>query len=137
MSAPPRRDIFPPTMRFAARAALVIGLLLPVLETYRRGVGYWRVEFTTMFEDYLAGALLVLAAWGAHRRRARARDGLLIAWGWVTGMMTISLVSQIEDTLREGSPEPDNALVLGVKTVLFVTSVWALRSTLRSPDQKL
>jgi hypothetical protein len=119
-------------MRFEVRAALAIGVLLPVLETYRRGMGYWRVEFTTMFEDYLAGALLLVAAWGAVRRQVWARDALVIAWAWVTGMMTTSLVSQIEDTVREGSPEPDNALVIAVKTALFAVSAWALVATLRS-----
>ena len=119
-------------MRFEVRAALAIGILLPVLETYRRGFGYWRVEFTTMFEDYLAGALLLIAAWGALRARAWARDGLVIAWAWVTGMMTTSLIGQIEDTVREGSPEPDNELVIGVKVALFTVSAWALISTLRS-----
>ena len=52
-----------------------------------------------MFEDYLAGALLLVAAWGALRTHPRAREGLVIAWTWVTGMMTTSLVSQIEDTV--------------------------------------
>jgi hypothetical protein len=42
-------------MRFEVRAAIVLGML-PALETFRRGCGYWRVEFTTMFEDYFAGA---------------------------------------------------------------------------------
>ena len=118
-------------MRFEVKAALVIGLLLPVLETYRRGLAHWRVEFTTMFEDYLAGALLLLGAWAALRNRALARDMLIVAWAWVTGMMTISLVDQIEVTLREGSPEPDNAVVIGVKAALFATSAWGLISTLR------
>ena len=124
------------SMRFEVRAALATGILLPVLETYRRGFGHWRVEFTTMFEDYLAGALLLVAAWGALRTRAWARDGLVIGWAWLTGMMTTSLISQIEDTVREGSPEPDNALVIGVKVALFAVSLWALVSTLRSrvPD---
>lgn len=122
-------------MRFEVRAALAIGILLPVLETYRRGLGHWRVEFTTMFEDYLAGALLLIAAWGAPRERGWGRDALVIAWAWVTGMMTTSLVSQIEDTVREGSPEPDNAVVIGVKTVLFAVSAWALISTLRSRER--
>lgn len=119
-------------MRFEVRAALAIGTLLPVLETYRRGFGFWRVDFTTMFEDYLAGALLLVAAWGALRGRVWARDGLVIAWVWVTGMMTTSLVSQIEDTIREGNPEPNNALVVGVKTGLLAVSTGALISTLRS-----
>lgn len=47
-------------MRFEVIAAFTIGVLLPVPETYRRGVGYWGVEFTTMFEDYVAGALLLV-----------------------------------------------------------------------------
>ncbi|HKS04899.1 MAG TPA: hypothetical protein VJR92_01180 [Gemmatimonadaceae bacterium] len=117
------------------RAAIAVGVLLPVLETYRRGFGHWRVEFTTMFEDYFAGALLLIAAWGAMQARTWARDGLVIAWAWLTGMMTTSLVSQIEDTIREGTPEPDNALVIIVKVALFAVSVWALVSSARSRTQ--
>ena len=85
-----------------------------------------------MFEDYLAGALLLVAAWAAARGKRWARDGLVVAWAWVTGMMTISLVSQLEDTLREGNPEPDNAIVIVVKSALLAVSGWALVSTLRS-----
>lgn len=87
-----------------------------------------------MFEDYLAGVLLLFAAWGALRRKAWARDGLVIAWAWLTGMMTTSLVVQLEDTVRIESPEPDNALVICAKTMLFVVSAWALVSTLRSRE---
>ena len=119
-------------MRFEVSAAFAIGILLPLLETYRRGIQHWRVEFTTMFEDYLAGALLLVAAWGASRQRVWSRDALVIAWAWMTGMMTTSLISQLEDTIRESSPEPDNALVIGVKAALFAISAWALLSTLRS-----
>jgi hypothetical protein len=46
-------------------------------------------------------------------------------------MLTISLVDEIEVTLREGSPEPDNAVVIGAKVALFAVSAWALVSTLR------
>ena len=70
-------------MRFEGRAALVIGVLLPVLESYRRGLGHWRVEFTTMFEDYLAGALLIVGAWAAARNRGgpgRQSSSLGRAW---------------------------------------------------------
>ena len=55
-------------MRFEVAAAFTVGLLLPVLETIRRGLGYWRVEATTMLEDYLGGALLVLAGLAPGRR---------------------------------------------------------------------
>jgi hypothetical protein len=45
-------------MRFEVTAAFAMGVMLPVLETARRGISHWTVNFTTMFEDYLAGALL-------------------------------------------------------------------------------
>jgi hypothetical protein len=49
-----------------------------------------------MFEDYLAGALLLAGAWAAHRRSSSHVALLLVAWTWVTGMMTISFVDQVE-----------------------------------------
>ena len=67
-------------MRFQVRSAIAIGLLLPVLETVRRGMGHWAIEFTTMFEDYLAGALLLVAATRPStvgRTRAVASAGLV------------------------------------------------------------
>jgi len=93
-------------MRFEARAALAIGILLPVLETYRRGVGHWGVEFTTMFEDYLAGSLLLAAGWAAFRRWSSQAALLLMAWAWVTSLMSISVVDQIEVTIRGVELEP-------------------------------
>ena len=57
-------------MRFEVIAAFVVGVLLPVMETGRRGIGHWAVEFTTMFEDYVAGALLLLGAWATVRARS-------------------------------------------------------------------
>ncbi len=39
------------TVRFNVIAAMAIGILLPALETIRRGLSFWFVSFTTMFED--------------------------------------------------------------------------------------
>ena len=47
------------------------GVLLPVLETIRRGFGHWAVHTTTMLEDYLAGGLLIVAGLAAARRGVR------------------------------------------------------------------
>jgi hypothetical protein len=118
-------------MRFAIRAGFAMGILLPVLETYRRGFGEWRVDFTTMFEDYLGGALLLAGAWAASRRRPAGDVGLLVAWACVTGMMTISCISQIEDTLRGVDLEPRNVDVLIVKGVLLAVSAAALAGVFR------
>jgi hypothetical protein len=118
-------------MRFEATAAAIVGILLIVLETYRRGLAYWRVEFATMFEDYLAGALLLAGAIAAYRRRPSANALLLTAWAWVTGMMTISFVDQVEVTARGVDLEPMNTDVLIVKFLLLSISVVALLRSFR------
>lgn len=116
-------------MRFEAKAALGMGILLPVLETYRRGLGEWRVDFTTMFEDYLAGALLLVGAWAASRRGSFGVLLLLVAWTWVTGMMTISFIDQIEVTIRGTDLEPHNTDVLIAKMLLLALCTTALART--------
>jgi hypothetical protein len=108
-----------------------MGVLLPVLETYRRGIGEWRVNFTTMFEDYWAGALLLVAAWAASRRGRGGSLLLLAVWGGVAGMIFIATVAQVEITLR-GAAESRNTQVLIAKILLFPFSVSGLVSAFRS-----
>lgn len=118
-------------MRFEAKAAFAIGILLPVLETYRRGLGHWRVEFTTMFEDYLAAVLLLVAAWAAYKQHRAATALLLTAWAWFTSLMTISFVDHVEVTLRGIDLEPKNTDVLVVKFLLLAVSLTALLRSFR------
>jgi hypothetical protein len=99
-------------MRFEVVAAFVIGLLLPVLETCRRGISEWSINFTTMFTDYFAGAILLIGAWGTYKGRRWGGLFLVGAWAWVTGMMSDSLLYQVEDTLRNGGTESHNLLVV-------------------------
>jgi hypothetical protein len=117
-------------MKFSAKAAILMGILLPTLETYRRGLGEWGVDFTTMFEDYWAGALLLASA-AIAGRRPHGILVLLTVWGSVTGMMLISTVSQVEDTLRAGDLEPLNTEVLVVKLLLLTLSASGLVSAFR------
>lgn len=105
--------------------------MLPVLETVRRGMAHWAVDFTTMFEDYLAGGLL-LVAWFARRRgKPYAPALLLTAWAYFTGLMTTSLAAQIEETIRGVDLEPDNGIVLAFKVALWVTCVVSVVSCAR------
>lgn len=119
-------------MRFEVVAAFVIGLLLPVLETGRRGISEWSVNFTTMFTDYFAGALLLIGAWGAYKGRRWGGLFLVGAWAWVTGMMSDSLLYQVEETLRNGGSEQHNLLVVVVKFLLWGTSLLALVLSFKS-----
>jgi len=110
-------------MRFEVAAGFIIGLLLPVLETARRGIGHWTVEFTTMFEDYVAGALLLIGAWATFRARSWGSTFLLVAWAYFTGLMSSSFWWQLEETLRRTASEPNSLLVLMVKFVLWSVCV--------------
>ena len=108
-------------MRFEVVAAVGVGILLPVLETCRRGIEYWGVSFTTMLEDYLAGAILVIGGWAAYCAKPSGRLFLALAWAYVTGMMSGSFLDQLEETLRGTSTEPHNLLVVTVKSLLWST----------------
>ena len=118
-------------MRFEVAAAFVVGMLLPVLETARRGISHWAVEFTTMFEDYVAGALLLIGAWAAYRQRSWGSVFLVLAWGYFTGLMSSSFWWQLEDTFRHTASEANNMLVLVVKFLLWTTCVVSLALAFR------
>ena len=79
-----------------------------------------------MFEDYVAGALLLIAGWASYRARPWERLFLVVAWAYVTGMMSGSFWSQLEDTLRHTIAEPNNLLVLSVKFLFWLTAVVSL-----------
>jgi hypothetical protein len=111
-------------MRFEIISAWILGALLPLLETGRRGFGYWRVSFTSMFEDYLAGALLLFAGWLALRRSAVAPIFLVLAWAYCTGMMGSSFWGHVEATLRGAETECYNSAV-----VIFKLAIWSTCAT--------
>jgi len=123
-------------MRFEVTAAFVIGVLLPVLETGRRGISHWAINFTTMFEDYLAGALLLVGGWAAYRSKSWGALFLILAWAYFSGLMTSSFVGQLEETLRQTASGPGNMLVLVVKFLLWsvcvVSLVLSFRTAIRS-----
>ena len=123
-------------MRFEIIAAFVIGALLPVLETARRGISHWTINFTTMFEDYLGGALLLVGGWAALRAKSWGAVFLVLAWASITGLMTSSFLGQLEETLREVASEPNNLLVVVVKFVLWSVSMVSLVLSFRAATQK-
>jgi hypothetical protein len=123
-------------MRFEIIAAFVIGVLLPVLETARRGISHWAINFTTMFEDYLAGALLLVGGWAAYRSKSWGSVFLVLAWAYFSGLMTSSFVGQLEETLRQNVSEPNNLLVVVVKLLLWSVCVVSLVLSLRTATRR-
>lgn len=122
--------------RFEVVAGFVIGALLPILETARRGITHWAVDFTTMFEDYLGGAVLLIGAWAAYRAKSWGATFLLLAWASISGLMTSSFVSQLEDTIRRTTTEPHNLVVVIVKFLLWSTAITSLVLAFRSSQSR-
>lgn len=113
-------------MRFEIISAFAIGILLPLLETARRGISHWAIEFTTMFEDYVAGALLLIGGWASYRQHRWGALFLVVAWAYVSGMMGGSFWYQLEDTIRGNVAEQNNSLVVIVKFLLWSIAVVSL-----------
>ena len=123
-------------MRFEIIAAFTIGVLLPMLETARRGISHWTINFTTMFEDYVGGALLLIGGWAAYRSKPWGPVFLVLAWAAFSGLMTSSFVSQLEETLRQTADEPNNLLVVVVKFLLWSVGVVSLVLSFRTATQR-
>ena len=121
-------------MRFEVVTAFTVGVLLPVLETYRRGISHWGVDFTTMFEDYIAGALLLVGGWAAHRARSWGATLLVLAWAYVAGLMGSSFWSQLEETVRQTASEPNNLAVVVIKFLLWAVCIVSLVLSFRRPS---
>ena len=119
-------------MRLEVVTAFAVGALLPVLETSRRGISHWLVDATTMFEDYVAGALLLIGAWACYSKRRWGSVFLVLAWAYFTGLMSSSFWNQLEETLRQTVTEPHNGLVLTVKFLLWAVSVTSLGLSFRN-----
>ncbi len=122
-------------MRINLWAAIALGILLPTLETIRRGFDHWSVNFTTMFEDYAAGVCLLAAAVGSLLRSSWAATWMVIIWSGTMFMLLISTVSQFERHFWGGDPEPRSGIVLVIKLGLLAISLVALVQSVRDSQR--
>ena len=116
----------PLILRFEVIAAFAIGILLPFLETCRRGISEWGVDVTTMLEDYLGGALLLIGAWATYTEKRWGALFLVVAWAGVSSMIFVSFLGQLEGTIRHTIDEPHSSIVLVIKFLLMATSLFSL-----------
>jgi len=78
-------------------ASYLMGTLLILGETFRRGFAYWGVHATTIIEDYISGVFLIIAAVLWIKKSPRARLVMAAAWAHMIGMMMLSFrTSRIE-----------------------------------------
>ena len=79
----------------SARLAFMMGIFLPLAETIRRIQQITDVkEFFNWFDDYILGAILLVAAYRAIKKRPNSISYLIAAWGIGTGALFLSFLGQ-------------------------------------------
>ena len=117
-------------MRFEVASAWAMGIGLPLLEALRR-----RTNFETVsgyVDDFLAGALLLLAARAATRGRRSGPVLLVAAWGVLCGGLYGSFFGQLERGAAQDVSGRPTAPVVAIKGLLFAIALVALVSSVRS-----
>jgi hypothetical protein len=118
-------------LKTSRRLALGLGIFFPCIETWRRCGQFGQPrEWPSIFDDYLAGALLLAAVWQARRSAARGRTWLAAAWGYAVGMMYGSFFGQL---LGRADADPSGlptSFVVGFKarSLRSASLVWSERS---------
>ena len=127
-------------MRVVYYAAYIMAFVFIAGETLRRGLSYLSVNATTMFEDYVSGALLLSAAIVWHLHRPIAPKLMAVAWAYATGGMFVPFFAHLEAWLRDTTFRPDHPHD-DVQSIVLKGVIWAiclvfLIVTLRSDDSK-
>jgi hypothetical protein len=119
------------TLTFSRRAAFALGIVLPLLETWRRRHQWGEIHlWPVILDDFFAGALLLSGALLTRRSPERGRPLLASAWGVVTAGMYYSFFGQL--AAREPDPSGvSTAPILVVKGAIFALCLVGLVGALR------
>ncbi|MCA9242481.1 MAG: hypothetical protein KDA32_00895 [Phycisphaerales bacterium] len=110
--------------RHGVYAAFVFGIALPAMETVRRGTDF--SDIPAYIDDYIAGGLLLFAAWSRLRGKPAGAALLIAAWGIVCGGGYYSFFGQLRH-LHDADPSGlPGVVVLAVKGALFAIAIMCL-----------
>jgi len=112
--------------------AFAAGILIPAMETIRRWHQLTDVQhFSHWFDDYVLGAILIVAAWRVHKSPQTGRLLLCAAWGFAIGMLFLSFMGQLQ-VLNAPDPAPlPSWMVALIKGGLLAGCVFGLVLALR------
>lgn len=113
-------------MKISRSLALVVAIVLPCIETWRRWnmLGDWPV----WLDDYMAAALLFYGWYAGRHEPGESRPYLMAAWGYTFGMAYLSFVGQLESTRIDPSGMPQ-AAVVAFKAFGMVLALFCLAMT--------
>jgi hypothetical protein len=115
--------------------AITGGILLPILETYRRRHQILELQyFLHWFDDYLIGGFLLWAAWRAYNAHSHGQKYLCAAWGFATGMAFMSFFGQLEKINLPDPSQVATPIVVLIKGFLFSLCIVGLVLALKNPS---
>lgn len=123
-------------MKIVYPLTVVMAFVFLVGETARRGFSYFAVNATTMIEDYLAGAMLLWAAWTWFKGYGTRTANMAVAWAFATGGMFVPFSAHFEAWLRNATFRPDHphtevgaiiskGIILAICTICLIVAVRA------------
>lgn len=115
--------------RFEVKTAWIMGIALPVLETARRRTNFHPIA--SYLDDFIAGGLLLWAAYAARRNLSYGNSFLSASWGVLCGGLYYSFFGQIQHGTEPDVSGIQNVYVILIKGVLFATAITALISSIR------
>jgi hypothetical protein len=112
-------------MKIVYYMTYVMSFVFIVGETSRRGLDYFSINATTMVEDYLCGALLLLAAIFWSKKYQLAPKLMLAAWAYGTGGMFVPFFAHLEAWLRGVTFRVDHPHA-EIESVVLKGVIWAI-----------
>jgi hypothetical protein len=74
--------------------AVVLGVITPSLETYRRW-DTWQSNPPAFFDDYILGGMLLFGAWRVTKNAEVGQKFLAAGWGFALGTVYFSFFGQL------------------------------------------
>jgi hypothetical protein len=93
-------------LKISIRMATIMGMFLPLAETVRRSNQIFDpTRFFNWFDDYILGAVLLLAVYSVKKKVNNSISLLIAAWGFVSGALFLSFLGQF-DYYRTATGDP-------------------------------
>ena len=112
-----------------------MALIFIVGETARRGLDYFSLNATTMFEDYISGVFLLSAAAMKLLNTKGSQAIMVAAWAYDSGGMFVPFFAHLEAWIRGITMRPDhphedlNSVIL--KGIIWSICLTCLVSTIK------
>jgi len=112
-------------LKITTRMAIAIGIMLPLAETIRRANQLLDPsQFFNWFDDYILGAILVIAAWRTIKQKKNALALLTGAWGIAVGALFLSFIGQFNYHDPGLFATTFVAIIKGVILVYMIVGLW-------------